>query len=60
MTQQDIDEAVATATGESVSLIHDRGFGIADPLDVIYDPEPPRRPLVIDWDDMAPIPWQHW
>ena len=56
MTQHDIDAAVATATGESLSLIHDRGFGIADPLDVHFDPEP-RRPLVLDWDSMSPVHW---
>jgi hypothetical protein len=38
MTQQDIDEAVAAATGESITLINDRGFGIADSLDVHFDP----------------------
>jgi hypothetical protein len=58
MTQQDINKAVATATGESVALINDRGFGIADPLDVQFDPEP-RRPLVLDWDDMAPAEWPY-
>jgi hypothetical protein len=56
MTQQDIDEAVAMATGESVALINDRGFGIADPLDVHFDPEP-RQPLVLDWDSMTPAEW---
>jgi hypothetical protein len=39
MTQQDIDKAVAAVTGESQLLIHDRGFCIADPFDVAYDPE---------------------
>ena len=58
MTQQDINEAVATATGESVALINDRGFGIADPLDVQFDPEP-RRPLVLDWDSMSPAEWPY-
>ena len=58
MTQQDIDEAVATATGESVALINDRGFGIADPLDIYFDPEP-RRPLVLDWDRMSPTEWPY-
>jgi len=53
MTQLEIDEAVATATGESVGLIHDLGVGIADPLDVDFDQEP-RRPLVLDWDTMNP------
>jgi hypothetical protein len=54
MTQQDIDEAVAMATGESVAVINDRGFGIADPLDVHFDPEP-RQPLILDWDSMAAV-----
>jgi hypothetical protein len=58
MTQQDIDEAVATATGESVALINGRGFLIADPLDVHFDPEP-RQPLVLDWDSMAPAEWPY-
>ncbi len=58
MTQQDINEAVATATGESVALIDDRGFGIADPLDVQFDPEP-RRPLVLDWDTMVAVEWPY-
>jgi hypothetical protein len=58
MTQQDIIEAVATATGESVALIDDRGFGIADPLDVQFDPEP-RHPLVLDWDSMSPAEWPY-
>ena len=59
MTQHDIDAAVANATGESVALIRDRGFGLADPLDVDYDPEP-RRPLVFDWDSMTPVEWPQW
>lgn len=58
MTQLEIDEAVATATGESISLIHDMGFGIADPLEVDFDPEP-RRPLVLDWDTMKPTRLRH-
>ena len=58
MTQLEIDEAVATATGESVVLIHDLGFGIADPLEVEFDPEP-RRPLVLDWDTMSPAHLRH-
>ena len=36
MTQQEIDRAVAVATGESQFVIHDRGFCIADPLDVAF------------------------
>ena len=56
MSQRELDEAVAQATGESVALIHGRGFGVADPFDVHYDPEP-RRPLVYDWDSRSPIEW---
>jgi hypothetical protein len=56
MTQCEIDAAVATATGESVAVIQDRGFGMADSLDVNYDPEP-RRPLVFDWDSQTPVEW---
>ena len=56
MSQHEIDQAVASATGESMATIHNLGFGLADPLEVNYDPEP-RRPLVFDWDAMAPAEW---
>lgn len=56
MTQLDLDQAVAVATGESLAFIQDRGFGIADPLDPRFEPEP-RRPMVFDWDEMAPVEW---
>ena len=59
MTRQEIDNAVATATAESVALINSLGFGIADPVDVRLDPEP-RRPLVLDWDTMSAIEWAEW
>jgi hypothetical protein len=56
MCQKDIDQAVADVTGENIGLIHDLGFGIADPLDVCFDPEP-RRPMVFDWDSMSAGEW---
>ena len=59
MTQHDLEAAVATATEESLALIHDRGFGLADSLDVGFDPEP-RRPLVFDWDMMSVADWPLW
>ena len=34
MSQQEIDEAVASATGERVGMIRSRGFSIADPFEV--------------------------
>jgi hypothetical protein len=56
VTQTELNEAVAKITGESLAVINRRGFGIADPLDVHYDPER-RRPLVFDWDTMSPVEW---
>jgi hypothetical protein len=51
MTQNELDSAVAEATGEAIHTIAELGFGLADPADVDFDPEPPdREPLVIDWD----------
>ena len=52
MTQQELNSAVARATGESARDIARRGFSLADPARVAYDPEPSRRPLVVDWDDV--------
>ena len=43
MSQKELDRAVAEATGEDIGFIRG-GFSIADPLDVIFDPEP-RRPF---------------
>ena len=56
MTQREINQAVATVTGENIGLIHDLGFSLADPLEVAYDPEP-RKPLMLDWDSMSPAEW---
>lgn len=51
MTQYDLDRAVAHSTGETVREIHRRGFTLADPMDVNFDPEPNELPpAVIDWD----------
>lgn len=52
MTQHDLNSAVALATGESRSEIRRRGFSIADPHEVRFDPEPDQLiPQMIDWDD---------
>jgi hypothetical protein len=56
MTQLDLDRQVASATGESLAEIRRLGFGLADVLEVRYDPEP-RRPLVFDWDAGGPVEW---
>lgn len=39
MTQDQIDRLVARATGEPLSEIRHRGFGLDDPLSVEADPE---------------------
>jgi hypothetical protein len=56
MTQLEVNEAVARATGEPLDVVGQVGFQLADPLVVHYDPEP-RRPLVLDWDSMSPDEW---
>ena len=51
MTQQEIDRQVARATGENLCEIRQRGFSIADPAIVDYDPEPSDvEDLIVDWD----------
>ncbi|MCY2991338.1 MAG: hypothetical protein NTY19_26215 [Planctomycetota bacterium] len=56
MTQHQLDTAVAIATGESPSVIRRHGFGIADPLDVHFDPEPDDvPPQYLDWEQMQEV-----
>ena len=56
MTQHQLDTAVAIATGESPSVIRRHGFGIADPLDVHFDPEPDDvPPQYLDWERMQEV-----
>ena len=52
MTPQELDRAVARATGEDVREIRRRGFGIADPLETDFDPAPDYSLKAIDWDDV--------
>jgi hypothetical protein len=56
MTQLDLNVAVAQATGETLAVVDEFGFHLADPLDVHYDPEP-RGPLTFDWDSMSAVEW---
>ena len=55
MTQAELNRSVAHVTGEDLSEIRHRGFSIADPVDVQFDPEPPiaRDPQIVDWDELA-------
>jgi hypothetical protein len=53
LTQKQINRAVALATGESLPEIRRRGFSLADPGKVHFDPEPRNRePQTIDWDEL--------
>ena len=52
MNQNDVNRAVAAATGETVSAIKRLGFMIADPHEPFDDPtDPVHGGRVIDWDD---------
>jgi len=56
MTQQELDCAVAEATGETLCDVRRMGFSLAAPLEVNFDPEP-YEPVdeidkYIDWDDL--------
>ena len=61
MTQREVDQAVALATGESVSEIRRRGFSIESPAGEFPDSEPNAMPRVIDWDlhYRAELPRRH-
>ena len=48
MTQQELNRAIARATGESISEIERRGFGPLDDSRIYDDPED----LIIDWDEL--------
>ena len=51
MTQQQLDRAVAAATGESLATIRRHGFSLVTPLSV-FDPDAPEmaQPQIVDWD----------
>ncbi len=49
MTQSELISAVAKSTGETFAEIEHLGFGLADPDQVAFDPEPDGESYV-DWD----------
>ena len=53
MTQSQIERSVAAVTGEARRTIRNRGFSLADPLEVAFDPEPSGDGGYLDWDDVA-------
>lgn len=53
MTQMQLEQLVADATGDDVRAIRQRGFSVADPFEVNFDPEPDNLPpQMIDWDEL--------
>jgi len=53
MSPRKLARAVALATGETLAEIHRRGFSVADPHTVNFDPEPSDLPpTFIDWDEI--------
>ena len=53
MVQTQLDRLVAGATGEDIREIRRRGFSLADPTEINFDPEPDcRPPQIVDWDDL--------
>ncbi len=54
MTQNQLNRAVAHATGETIDTIRQMGFSVADPEHVRFDPEPPDireiEKRIVDWD----------
>ena len=49
MHQRDLNRSVARSTGETVAEISRRGFSIADPQFLDFDPEP-ELDHYFDWD----------
>ncbi len=52
MSRRELASAVAAATGESLRMIAARGFSLADPERVAYDPEPYAGAGYLDWDEV--------
>ncbi len=53
MIQAQLDQQVAQATGEDLREVRFRGFSLADPLTVSFDPEPcDLPPQMLDWDQV--------
>lgn len=54
MTQQDLDQAVALATGEDLHAIRQRGFSLVNQQEVNFDSDPDlRQPQYVDWDELS-------
>ena len=53
MTQQELDCAVAAATGETLCDVRRMGFSLVDPEFGNFDPESNELPpQMVDWDEL--------
>jgi hypothetical protein len=53
MNQSQLNREVARATGESLREIRRRGFSLANPTEVDFDPEPNwLPPQAVNWDQI--------
>ena len=54
MTQNDLNRAVASPTGETVSTVASRGFSLVDPTVVEHEPSIPVdiEDRIVDWDTL--------
>ena len=60
MNQNELNRAVARATGETVSAVKRIGFMIMDPAQPVEDPtDPVHGGRAIDWDDFERFQQQH-
>ena len=50
MSQRELEEEVARATGESLRTIQRRGFNLEMSLDEDDEPVIYRMPQIVDWD----------
>ncbi len=53
VTQSQLERSVAAVTGEARRTIRNRGFSLADPFNVAYDPEPDVDAGYVDWEEVA-------
>lgn len=53
MIQEQLEAAVARATGEPLAEIRCRGFSLLEPLDAMDFEQVDDGPQIVDWDDLA-------
>jgi len=66
MTQSELEEAVARATGDSLETVRRHGFQLEEVAledfddDFELDEEWEEGPLVFDWDDYVAVPLERY